>query len=163
DPRPGHQHWHFRQFARYTLLDSSKRNVVVSEKEAFCLTPTEPIDLLRPGANWEPDHVGFGSACGDASSCWSWESLDVGWGDTSRQKRPCLSGLAPIGEGMDLLREIRVRADEQTPPAELAGSTVASRRTMGRLAAVLFLGSGIVLVVTIPLPAPSDFDRVATL
>src|SRR4051812_3474270 len=36
-------------------------------------------------------------------------------------------------------------------------------RTLGRLAAVLFLGSGIVLVVTIPLPAPSDFDRVGTL
>jgi hypothetical protein len=53
DPRPGHEHWHFRQFARYTLLDASKQNLVVSEKEAFCLTPTEPIDLIaecRPQA-----------------------------------------------------------------------------------------------------------------
>jgi hypothetical protein len=88
DPRPGHQHWHFRQFARYTLLDASKQNVVVSEKEAFCLTPTEPIDLLRRGANWDPEHVGFGSACGDASSVWTRETLDVGWGDTYIQTLP---------------------------------------------------------------------------
>ena len=56
---------------------------------------------------------------------------------------------------------------ESTRPAQLAGSaTVASPRTaktLGRLAAVLFLGSGIVAVVTIPLPGPSDFDRMATL
>ena len=56
---------------------------------------------------------------------------------------------------------------EPTRPAQLASSaTVASPRrakTLGRLAAVLFLGSGIVAVVTIPLPGPSDFDRVATL
>jgi hypothetical protein len=88
DPRPGHQHWHFRQFARYTLLDASKQDVVVSEKEAFCLTPTEPIDLLRPGANWDPEHVGFGSACGDASSVWTRETLDAGWGDTYIQTLP---------------------------------------------------------------------------
>ena len=88
DPRPGHEHWHFRQFARYTLLDASKQNVVVSEKEAFCLTPTEPIDLLRRGANWDPEHVGFGSACGDATSVWTRETLDVGWGDTYIQTLP---------------------------------------------------------------------------
>jgi lysyl oxidase len=88
DPRVGHQHWHFRQFARYTLLDASKQNVVVSDKEAFCLTPTEPIDLLRRGANWDPQHVGFGSACGDATSVWTRETLDVGWGDTYIQTLP---------------------------------------------------------------------------
>jgi len=88
DPRPGHEHWHFRQFARYTLLDASKQNVVVSEKEAFCLTPTEPIDLLRRGANWDPENVGFGSACGDASSVWTRETLDAGWGDTYIQSLP---------------------------------------------------------------------------
>jgi hypothetical protein len=88
DPRPGHEHWHFRQFARYRLLDAAKQNVVVSEKEAFCLTPTEPIDLLRRGANWDPEHVGFGSACGDATSVWTRETLDVGWGDTYIQTLP---------------------------------------------------------------------------
>ncbi|MFL5736580.1 MAG: lysyl oxidase family protein [Actinomycetota bacterium] len=88
DSRPGHEHWHFRQFARYTLLDASKQDVVVSDKEAFCLTPTEPIDLLRRGANWDPEHVGFGSACGDASSVWTRETLDAGWGDTYIQTLP---------------------------------------------------------------------------
>jgi signal transduction histidine kinase len=56
---------------------------------------------------------------------------------------------------------------EPTRPAQFSGSaTVASPRTaktLGRLAAVLFLGSGLVLIVTIPLPGPSDFDPITTL
>jgi hypothetical protein len=88
DARRGHQHWHFQQFARYTLLDASKKTVVVSEKEAFCLAPTDPIDLLRPGANWNPFEVGLSSACGDHNSIWTRETLDAGWGDTYLQFLP---------------------------------------------------------------------------
>jgi hypothetical protein len=32
DPRPGHQHWHFRDFAQYSLLDSTGQRVVLSTK-----------------------------------------------------------------------------------------------------------------------------------
>jgi len=88
DPRPGHQHWHFQQFARYSLLDATRQNLVVSEKEAFCLAPTDAIDMTRPGAEWNPYSVGFGSACGDAGAIWTRESLPAGWGDTYSQTLP---------------------------------------------------------------------------
>jgi hypothetical protein len=36
-------------------------------------------------------------------------------------------------------------------------------KALGRVAAILFLGSGLVTLVTLPLPAPSDFQRAGTL
>ncbi|HEY7044064.1 MAG TPA: hypothetical protein VH419_10395, partial [Nocardioidaceae bacterium] len=44
DARHGHQHWHFRDFARYRLLDADKQAVVRSRKEAFCLANTDAVD-----------------------------------------------------------------------------------------------------------------------
>ncbi len=88
DARPGHEHWHFEQFARYSLVDASKKSVVVSDKEAFCLAPTDPIDLTLPGANWHPFEVGLSSACGGRSAIWTRETLDPGWGDTYMQDLP---------------------------------------------------------------------------
>ena len=88
DRRPGHQHWHFEQFARYTLTDADKTDVVLSHKEAFCLAPTDPIDLLAPNAEINPYPIGLSSACGDASAIWVRESLPSGWGDTYFQYLP---------------------------------------------------------------------------
>ena len=88
DARHGHQHWHFRQFARYSLTDTDKTQVVRSHKEAFCLAPTDPIDLLSPGAELNPYQIGFGSACGSVNSIWVRESLPAGWGDTYYQWLP---------------------------------------------------------------------------
>lgn len=88
DSRPGHQHWHFRQFARYSLTDTNKSQVVRSHKEAFCLAPTDPIDLLAPGAELNPYQIGLGSACGSANAIWVRESLPAGWGDTYYQWLP---------------------------------------------------------------------------
>lgn len=88
DARPGHQHWHFEQFARYTLLAADKTEVVRSKKEAFCLAPTDPIDLTVPGALWNPYAIGLQGACGDAGSIWTRETLPVGWGDTYFQYLP---------------------------------------------------------------------------
>lgn len=88
DRRPGHQHWHFEQFARYTLTDADKTEVVRSHKEAFCLAPTDPIDLLAPNAEINPYPIGLSSACGDASAIWVRESLPTGWGDTYFQYLP---------------------------------------------------------------------------
>ena len=93
DRHHDHEHWHFLQFARYRLLDEDKLEAVVSRKQAFCLAPTDAIDLLVDGAQWLPGPLGF-SRCGDQTSLWIRETLPVGWGDTYYQ------GLS--GQGFDV-------------------------------------------------------------
>jgi hypothetical protein len=88
DPRPGHEHWHFKQFAAYSLRDADGHPVVASQKEAFCLAPTDAIDLTARGADWHPGSTGLFSACGAASSIWTREVLPAGWGDTYIQSLP---------------------------------------------------------------------------
>jgi hypothetical protein len=89
DARRGHTHWHFRQFAEYRLVSEDGGQVVRSKKEAFCLAPTDPIDLTIAGSQWRPDDIGFGgSNCGGESSLWVKEVLPLGWGDTYHQSRP---------------------------------------------------------------------------
>lgn len=88
DPRKGHDHWHFLQFARYSLLDASKTEVLVSKKEAFCLLPTDAIDLTLPGAEMRPNLTGLSTACGAPSALWVREVLPLGWGDTYFQGLP---------------------------------------------------------------------------
>ncbi|HTG46617.1 MAG TPA: lysyl oxidase family protein [Actinomycetota bacterium] len=87
DRRPGHDHWHFQQFARYRLLAADGTEVLRSKKEGFCLAPTDAIDLLVPGADWRPDVLGF-SECAGASALWIRETLPTGWGDTYQQSLP---------------------------------------------------------------------------
>ena len=86
DHRDGHQHWHFLQFARYRLLDASQA-AIRSRKQAFCLAPTDPIDLTVDGAIWRPEFTGF-SQCGSETSTWIRETLPTGWGDTYFQGVP---------------------------------------------------------------------------
>jgi hypothetical protein len=85
DDRPGHHHWHFQQFARYRLLDSTKAAVVRSHKQSFCIAPTDPIDTTIPGATVRPDFLGFLDACGTPTSLWVHEKMALGWGDTYLQ------------------------------------------------------------------------------
>jgi hypothetical protein len=87
DTRRGHQHWHFKQFAAYQLLDADQSVVVKSGKEAFCLAPTDAIDLAVPGADWSPE-TGLQTACGQQTSIWVREILPIGWGDTYFQGLP---------------------------------------------------------------------------
>jgi hypothetical protein len=82
DTRPGHDHWHMEDIAQYDLLDGAGNRTVLSEKQSFCLAPTDPIDLLKPGADWQPDRTGLWSACAGAGSIWLREVLPAGWGDT---------------------------------------------------------------------------------
>jgi hypothetical protein len=86
DSKKGHNHWHFEQFARYTLLDSAKKLAVPSRKVGFCIGPSDPVDLLAPHAVWQPALVGqLGRIllqCGVPSSLSVQEALPVGWGDT---------------------------------------------------------------------------------
>ncbi|MDX6533248.1 MAG: hypothetical protein QOF68_992 [Gaiellales bacterium] len=88
DSRGGHEHWHFKQFVEYSLLNSTKSEIVRSQKEAFCLVPTDAIDLTAPNAEWNPFLIGLPGACGDVGSLWIRETLPVGWGDTYYQSLP---------------------------------------------------------------------------
>lgn len=88
DTRPGHQHWHFEQFARYSLLGADEAQIVRSEKTGFCLAPTDAIDMTTPGADWNPYSIGLSTACGSRSSIWTREVLPSGWGDTYFQGLP---------------------------------------------------------------------------
>jgi hypothetical protein len=89
DARPGHEHWHFQQFATYQLLDANKAGIVYSDKTGFCLAPTDAIDLAIKGADYNPGQIGFGgTVCGSAGSLWTRETLPAGWGDTYFQGLP---------------------------------------------------------------------------
>lgn len=88
DNRDGHDHWHFRDFAAYSLLDENQVKVLDSGKEAFCLAPTDPIDLTIEGAEWNPWLTDLSTACGEEGSLWIREVLQAGWGDTYAQYRP---------------------------------------------------------------------------
>jgi hypothetical protein len=61
---PGENHWHFEQFARYTLLNAAKSVAVTSHKEGFCIAPSDAVDLLLPHATWQPAQVGLQGQCG---------------------------------------------------------------------------------------------------
>jgi hypothetical protein len=82
DRQPGHHHWHFEQFARYTLLNKTKSVAVTSHKVGFCIAPSDEVDLLQPHAVWQPSSVGLQGQCGVPTSLWVTEEMPVGWGDT---------------------------------------------------------------------------------
>jgi hypothetical protein len=88
DPRPGHTHWHFKAFATYRLLDSTKKFTKRSGKEAFCLAPTDPVNLNADGANFKPASTDLSTACGSEGALSIREVLDAGWGDTYGQYLP---------------------------------------------------------------------------
>ena len=54
DNKKGHHHWHFEQFAKYVLLNASKKVAVRSEKVGFCIAPTDSVNMAMPGATWQP-------------------------------------------------------------------------------------------------------------
>jgi hypothetical protein len=86
DNRLGHHHWHLEDVARYTLLDATGSKVYRSHKQSFCLAPTDPVNLLKPGAQFNPYAIGLFSACPSDQSLWLRETLPVGWGDTYVQE-----------------------------------------------------------------------------
>lgn len=88
DPRPGHEHWHFTDFASYRLLKADRKETVRSGKEAFCLANTDAVDYTVKNANWHPGNTDLSTACGQESSISVREVLDVGSGDTYTQDLP---------------------------------------------------------------------------
>lgn len=87
DARDGHDHWHFLQFARFSLLNEQEE-VVRSRKQSFCIVPTDAIDLSVRGAVWDPYGLRRSSVCGAGSAIWLRQNLDPGWGDTYHQAVP---------------------------------------------------------------------------
>jgi hypothetical protein len=85
DSQPGHNHWHFQQFAAYRLLGRSGKLALRSQKTGFCIAPTDPVDLLLPTAVWQPSFVGLSGQCGAPTALWVREMMPVGWGDTYTQ------------------------------------------------------------------------------
>jgi hypothetical protein len=88
DARRSHNHWHFAQFASFTLQDANQLDVVRSHKQGFCLAPTNAIDLTVERAVWVPWDLGVHTACGDAGALWVREVLQTGWADTYFQGIP---------------------------------------------------------------------------
>jgi hypothetical protein len=82
DSQPGHDHWHFQQFARYSLLNSAKKVALLSHKVGFCIAPSDGVNLLLPHATWQPQSIGLSGACGSPTALWVAEELPLGWGDT---------------------------------------------------------------------------------
>jgi hypothetical protein len=87
DNARGHHHWHIRQLAAYDLVTPGGQ-LVRSQKQSFCIAPTNPVDMTVAGATSNPfafGGLGFGgSACdyGDPAAIWLREQLPVGYGDT---------------------------------------------------------------------------------
>ena len=88
DDRRGHQHWHFLQFARFSLVDVRSNEIVKSNKQAFCLVPTNAIDLTVPRAAWNEWGADLATSCGGPSALWIREVLPAGWADTYYQATP---------------------------------------------------------------------------
>ena len=87
DADPSHNHWHFEDFARYSLLNADMSSARVSKKDAFCLANTDAADLTVPDAAWKPENMDLATSCGDYSSRSIREVLAAGWGDTYTQYR----------------------------------------------------------------------------
>ena len=87
DAREHHQHWHFKDFARYSLVSADSKTRVVSGKEAFCLANTDAVDYTVKGANWRPGNTDLSTACGSREALGVREVLDTGSGDTYEQFR----------------------------------------------------------------------------
>jgi hypothetical protein len=87
DPKPSHQHWHFKDFASYTLLRADQTLVARSKKEAFCLANTDFVDATVPSAEWRIRNDDLSTACGEENSQSIREVLSAGWGDTYSQVR----------------------------------------------------------------------------
>ncbi len=88
DPREGHKHWHFTDFAQYNLLGADRKLAVRSGKEAFCLANTDPVDYTLPNAKWRPQNTDLSTSCGGNTAAAVREVLDIGNGDTYSQARP---------------------------------------------------------------------------
>jgi Lysyl oxidase len=81
----GHNHWHFEEFTRYSMLDAESNEILISGKQSWCLVNTDALDLTLPNANVQGYSQDLHTSCGGPGALWIREILDVGWGDTYTQ------------------------------------------------------------------------------
>jgi hypothetical protein len=76
---PGHNHWHFQDYARYSLRrikgGATGRVVAERNKVGFCMLDSGPVDLGLPGAPADPFYGG-GRCSQDMP-----QGISVGWRD----------------------------------------------------------------------------------
>lgn len=72
DWHPEHNHFHFDDYALYTLKSVTGNHRSTSSKTTFCLIDTEKVDGSLPGA---PKNAVY-DQCGN-----SYQGISVGWGD----------------------------------------------------------------------------------
>jgi hypothetical protein len=147
DDKDTHQHWHFRDFARYRLLKEDRSGAVRSRKEAFCLANTDAIDYTVPGADWQPEGTDLHTSCGEADSLSIREVLSSGSGDTYAQYRAGQSfDLRSIPNGVYLI------AVEANPVGKLVESSTTNNVALRKVTIGGVYGARTVKVGGIPAP-----------
>ncbi|HVI00932.1 MAG TPA: lysyl oxidase family protein [Enhygromyxa sp.] len=105
---PCHEHHHFDNYARYTLL-AGEEQVAAGHKQAFCLVDWEPYSW--PDAGESPFYTCFN------------QGLSLGWSDTYGAHLDCqwidVTDLAP--------GEYTLRMEVNLPPEGVAHSTLVER------------------------------------
>lgn len=82
-----HNHWHYEDFAAYTLLNEDMSEAVRSTKISFCLANTDAVDYTIPNADWRPENTDLSSDCGGRGATYLRQVLSAGSGDTYYQYR----------------------------------------------------------------------------
>lgn len=131
DPREGHNHWHFKAFATYRLLDSTRTLTERSGKEAFCLAPTDSVNLNTANANWRPASTDLSTACGSESALSIREVLDTGWGDTYGQTLPGQSfDVTSLANGIYFI-EVLANPDKKLVESNTGNNTALRKIKLG--------------------------------
>jgi lysyl oxidase len=121
---PAHGHWHFKNYAKYSLLDSTGTKVGGRSKVGFCLIDDTRVDAGLPGS--PPSRVYFD--CNDLAL----QGTSVGWDDVYG---PSLSGQSIVVQGLPdgsyclvaridpkgVLRETDVTDNQVRTPIDIAG------------------------------------------
>ncbi|HET7694706.1 MAG TPA: lysyl oxidase family protein [Vicinamibacterales bacterium] len=74
-----HQHYHFRNYAKYELIDPATGTVWRAAKRGFCMLDTDPNPAWLTGA----PGPGFYRSCGSTSHAGN-QGVSAGWTDTYR-------------------------------------------------------------------------------
>jgi hypothetical protein len=74
-----HQHYHFRNYAKYELIDPATGRVWRAAKRGFCMLDTDP----NPAWLGSPPQAHFYRSCGSTQSAGN-QGISVGWTDTYR-------------------------------------------------------------------------------
>lgn len=131
EPKEGHEHWHFRDFAAYRLLSADGGRVVRGRKEAFCLANTDQIDLTVEGANPRPENTDLSSSCGESTSVSLRQALEPGSGDTYEHSLPGQSfDITKIPNGVYRL-EVAANPGRRLVETDLTDNVALRRITLG--------------------------------